>query len=88
MTNNFKCVPTVKNYIVREVGWSFEQILSNWSLIDSVSMSAELSNDDARWLSEFLGILLSDVICRQVLPEAVSGLKSAFGLDFTFEPKI
>ena len=81
-------MPTVKNYIVREVGWSFEQILSNWSLIDSIPMSAELSNDDARWLSEFLGTLLSDVVCRQLLPEAANSLKSAFGLNLTFEPTI
>ncbi len=52
------------------------------------SLLAEMSVPDARKLSAFLDALLSDVVCRQVLPNAVKPFKEAFRLDFSFEPEL
>ena len=49
---------------------------------------AEMSVPDARKLHAFLDSLLSDVVCRQVLPNVVKPFREAFGLDFSFEPEL
>ena len=49
---------------------------------------AEMSVPDARKLHAFLDSLLSDVVCRQVLPNVVKPFREAFGLDVSFEPEL
>lgn len=41
-----------------------------------------------RWLSSFLDTLLTDVFCRQLLPEAFKSVSQMTGYEFTFWPKI
>lgn len=48
----------------------------------------KLSEDDARALSEFFDCLLSDVICQQVLPDAVKRFSKTFGISFKFKPQL
>ena len=54
----------------------------------SERLLAVMSIQDVRKMHAFLNAILSDVICKQVLPNAVKPFHDAFRLDFSFEPEI
>ena len=65
----------------------FDRLFSlDWETL--AEQMSDLPEADARRLSSFFDHLLSDVVCQQLLPDAANSLKSAFGLNLTFEPKI
>lgn len=50
----------------------------------SERLLAVMSIQDVRKMHAFLNAILSDVICKQVLPNVVKPFHDAFGLDFSF----
>lgn len=65
----------------------FELLFSlAWEILAEQLMT--MPEADVKRLSSFLDNLLTDVISRQVLPDAVNHVAKAFDLSFTFKPQI
>lgn len=74
----------LKKFDVREVRLSFNEFYNR----NSLEALSRLTNTEAAEQLKFLDTLISDVICRQLLTEAVSGVAEKLGLEFEFRQDV
>lgn len=74
----------LKKFDVREVSLSFNEFYNR----NSLEALSRLTNVEAAEQLKFLDTLISDVICRQLLTEAVSGVAEKLGLEFEFRQDV